>query len=370
MVNGGKMSQTVKVIGSSLDPLDGWEKVEIKRAYLGALSRGIKLTPNYLDPYDAVTSLSPDLFEGRCKKAGKVPVPTWLTPKPSCGDLPLITSESYRKFLEGNECYRYSRIAGAFADNFYPDTILMIGIDHSQTGGIIRRLSERYGSDQVSLIVLDAHTDMFDSDILFAAQKQILGLSGADFGSPAVPYNSKFYGCGNFLKYLLDEGTLCPENLFLIGVTDCPAKGVKRTTVSENEHIERYVCAYRSILERGVNVVPKIEVESSMDGLFEALEKISTPYVYISIDMDIGSCASTYAVRFPSMEGIEERLIYDIARAIRRVKKQKNIRCLGLDVMEIDVHYAGHYVRGRKDRAYDIASNLIRIMLHEGEPLR
>jgi arginase family enzyme len=356
-------AEKIKVFGSSLDVLDGCEKVDIKRAYISALCAGRDLEPNFLDPYDAISSLDPSLFGKACEKVGKVPIETWLTPKPLCEDLFKVTSENYKAFLEGNGCRRYSELVGDFVNEILPSPFVMIGVDHSQTGGILRKLSRHYGPEQISVVILDAHLDMFDFDFLYGVQRQLLGRGGKEGYLPKVLYNNNFYGCGNFLKFLLKEKVILPKNLFVIGVTDYPSQALKD---EEDPEVKRYIHAYTSIIEQGVQIVPKAEAESPDDRVSKVLRRIRTPYVYISIDMDVGAFSSTCAVRFLNTVGMEEDLIYRVVRTVKDAMDRGDVGCLGFDLMEIDVHFAGHFFRGAADRSYDIASNIIRILLPTG----
>jgi arginase family enzyme len=353
------MRASTKIFGASLDPLDAIERVEMKRAYTSAISEGIDIQPNFLDPYEGVCSANSDLFDVLCERAGKVPIETWLAPKPEPQDLSKVTSDNYKVFLENNGCYQYSAAAGQFLDAILPNPFVMIGVDHSQTGGIVRRLSMEYGSDQISLVVLDAHTDMFDFNLLYAIQGELLRKQGFGDRLPRTLYTNDFYGCGSFLRSLIDEGAILPGNLFLIGVTDHPDR---HAGSSEDPEIMRYIDAYDSILRRGIRVVPKADVESSIERVPEMLSAINTPYVYLSIDMDVGAFLTTCAVRFLNIVGIAEDCLYRVVKTVKDVVNQKNARLIGMDLMELDVHYAGYVIAGERDRSYEIAGNLIRML--------
>ncbi len=353
--------EKTKIFGSSLDVLDGREKVEIKRAYMCALGSVREFDPGFLDPYDGITSLAGGLLESNCEKVGKIPCETWLTPKPPLQDLSKVTSERYKAFLEAKGCQRYSELAGDFVNDILPSTFAMIGVDHSQTGGVVSKLSEHYSPNQISLIVLDAHTDMFDFDLAYAVHRESTEGMRSDFQQGSEPlYNNSFYCCGNFLRFLLEEKTIMPENLYLIGVADYPGEPHKDESDSA---AGTYYHTYMNYLEQGVKVIPKAEVESANDALSRVLSGINTPYAYISVDMDVGALASTCAVRFLNTMGMQEELIYRTINTIKDTLSRKNVKCLGVDLMEMDVHFAGYPFRGVRDRSYDIASNIIRILL-------
>jgi arginase family enzyme len=359
------MDERIKVFGAALDPLDGRDRVEIKRAYLSALLAGIDLEPNFRDPYEGICSVAPSLFERDCEKAGKVPIETWLSPKPQCEDLPKVTSDNYRAFLESNGCLTESEKVVDFVKACLPVPFLMIGVDHSQTGGAVRALSEHYGPAQISLIVLDAHTDMFDFNLLYTVQSEFLRRLGLGNRLPETLYSNNFYGCGNFLESLLEERVIFPRNLFLIGATDYPFGWAD----SGDPHLKSYIEAYKGILKRGVNIIPKAEVESNNGKLPRVLSTIKTPYVYVSVDMDVGAFLSTCAVRFLNTAGMAEQSLYRTIRIVKDVIKVKDVRCIGLDLMELDVHHAGYFINGERDRGYEIASNIIGTLLPGPEPL-
>ena len=54
----------IKVFGVPLDAMDSPERVELKRAYIAAAASGRVNTPNYGDPYDALSSIHGDMFAG------------------------------------------------------------------------------------------------------------------------------------------------------------------------------------------------------------------------------------------------------------------------------------------------------------------
>jgi arginase family enzyme len=353
------MSEKIKIFGTALDPLDGPERVEIKRAYTMALSSGIKIEPNYLDPYEGICSANPDLFEAACEKAGKVPIETWLTPKPGPTDLLKVTGDNYKAFLESNGCYHYSKTAGNFLDAILPNPFVLLGVDHSQTGGIVRRLSGKYGPDQISLIVIDAHTDMFDFDLLYTIQGELLRKQGLGDRLPKTLYSNTFYGCGNFLKSLLAEGAVLPQNLYLLGVTDYPDQTI---SLAKDAEMMQYVDTYDSFGRNGVKIIPKSEIESSIENVSKVLDTLSTPYVYLSIDMDAGAFLTTFAVRFLNTIGMAEDCFYRLVKTVKDSVAGKKARIIGMDLMELDIHYAGYVIQGKRDRSYEIAGNLIRMV--------
>lgn len=76
-----------KIFGASLDPLNGSERVDIKRAYTLAVSAGRDIEPTISIPTTGICSVNCDLFDASYHKAGKVPVEIWLAPKSEPEDL-------------------------------------------------------------------------------------------------------------------------------------------------------------------------------------------------------------------------------------------------------------------------------------------
>ncbi len=358
------MDERIKVFGAALDPLDAIDRVEIKRAYLRALLAGTDLAPNFRDPYEGICSVAPRLFESVCEKAGKAAIDTWLCPRPECEDLPKVTSANYKAFLESNGCLTESEKVADFVKACLPAPFLMIGVDHSQTGGAVRALSEHYGPEQISVIVLDAHTDMFDYDLVYPVQRELLRRMGSRNRLPETLYGNNFYGCGNFLGFVLEERVIFPQNLFLVGVTDYPFGWAD----SGDPHIKNYIEAYEGILKRGVNIITKDDVESNNGKLQRMLSTIKTPHVYVSVDMDVGAFFSTCAVRFANTVGMAEQSLYRTVRIIEEAIRNKDVSCIGLDLMELDVHHAGYFISGSRDRGYEIGSNIIATLLPDLEP--
>lgn len=346
----------MQIFGSSLDVLDIPERVALKRAYIQAVCEGLLAEPGYLDSYDALvnTALS-DRPQGWGLK-GRVPIESWLTPKPECHDLALVTPESYRRFLEENGCLQHSLRVESYASTILPEKFVMIGVDHSQTGGALSALSRLYGAENLTAIVLDAHFDVNDHDAVYAAQQWFRGNNGHSKQLPPTA----FYHCGNFLRHLVQQRVVLPENLFVLGPADHPSIGPAAPFAPE---LEGYVSNYLSLLEQGVTVVPKQEIQRDVKVVGEALTRIRTPYAYISVDLDIGAFTSFCGVRFPEMVGMTEERILETCHIVIDSLRRAGARWVGADLMEMDVHFAGLYRQGdRPDRTYEVASEILKVI--------
>lgn len=350
----------MQVFGSSLDVLDIPERVEIKRAYVQAVCEGL-MAESYADPCEAVVKIALDPLPAGWSLQEPVPVETWLTPKPECSDLPLVTVESYRQFLETDGCLIHSTRVASRVAGIVPERFVMIGVDHSQTGGAVRALARRYGARNLSVIVLDAHFDVNDHAAIRAAARWFGGDDGP--ADPVPPYACRFYHCGNFLGRLIEEGTLAPENLFVFGVADHPGDDPAALRAPE---LQDYVTTYFGYLEQGATVVPKQRIQRDLKAVEDTLRLVKTPYVYVSVDMDVGAYTSHCGVRFPETVGMSEEHILGTVRLIEDLIRRSGMTWVGADLMEMDVHFAGVYERdGRQDRTYDVAAQILRIIAEE-----
>ena len=101
------------------------------------------------------------------------------------------------------------------------------------------------------------------------------------------------FSCGNFWDYLMDTGTILPQNLIFIGVADYPEQ-------KEGPKKNIYQKTYLDFEARGCAFFPRQRFEGQYaDELCRFLrDKIKAPNVYISLDLDVGSYSSTYAARY------------------------------------------------------------------------
>jgi arginase family enzyme len=92
------------------------------------------------------------------------------------------------------------------------------------------------------------------------------------------------------------------------------------------------------------------------------LNHIKTPYVYVSIDLDIGARNGVKAVRFLEREGLNERQIYRLVDCLRGLLL-KEIRLAGMDLTEINPRQAGGPPPTGEDQTYRVATNIIKKLL-------
>lgn len=92
--------------------------------------------------------------------------------------------------------------------------------------------------------------------------------------------------------------------------------------------------------------------------------KIRTPNVYVSLDLDVGAYRCVNAARYMDRIGIEGEAIMDVARSISNYSRAGFFRLAGLDVMELNVHFLGLETgEGTKDCTASIAIDFIRELL-------
>lgn len=363
------MSKIVKVFGAALDPSDMPQKIRIKQTDLQLLASNQKLKTEYLDPYDAFIANSKELKRPIFKEIGKFPIESWLRPVPDLEDFHFINPLDFRIFLDSNGCKEYSDEMEKFIEKkVFPDIPLMIGADHSLTGGILKALSRKYGFEKITLIILDGHFDAIptkmrlelakyskehkeDMAVLFPELVDLIN----DYTE--IPHS---YNCGTFLYHLIEEGIILPQNIIVFGVMDYPREDFKEI---EDDRIKKYVEFYLTYEKRGITIIPNSKDDEQMIKDFKkALEKIDTPYVYISIDVDICSLNAVLAARFMEFIGIDEECFSEAIELLKTLIKSKKSEIIGLDITEIEVHFLNAKLKsGKIDKTLPIMDKILEI---------
>jgi arginase family enzyme len=318
-----------KLFGVALDPADDPWTIRLKQAWMSADTASLEGLAACLDPYDAITSGMAALLEKhRIEPAGRFPVPSWLRPKPDVSDFPIVTPENMRAFFDSRELEDISRRLRAFVEEkIFPDIPIMAGVDHSATAGVVEALSGRYGPGDLAVVVLDQHFDAIPLSVRIKA----LGESA----SMPVGFSDQFC-CGNFWAYLVDSGAVLPENLNFIGVADYPSG--KADPVKEP-----YRNAYLDFEKRGAGFFPQERFrEDYRDALVRFIEdRVRAPRVYVSLDLDVGSYASTHAARYMDRPGLSQEEILFVAGAIVDGCRAGRYTICGLDIVEFNMHFLG-----------------------------
>ena len=346
-------------------PLDGDEKNDAIAEKLSGMGKEQGVDDPLVPVLDALSAHVPDrLWE----LAGSVPVPGWLRPMPADGHRPEITAAHFVAFTDEDGCRRYAdKVERLVTDSVLPGFPCMVAVDHALTGGAYRALADHYGRDQLSLVVVDSHTDAVPTTTMAGAIQYDLDTNPGtvyDRSDPLLHDRPDAYHASSFLHHLLAEGTVHPRDLFIVGISDFPEKRVQRIG---DPRIAQYVAVYTRLKQRGVTLVTKQDCRLKPTKVKRLLNKIRTPYVYVSIDMDIGARNAVEGVRFRNWQGLSEPQVCALASAIADAGGPDR-RIVGMDLTEFNPRTAGMDHGNRVDRTYEVAAGLIRRLAFEIDP--
>ncbi|MFX1398933.1 MAG: arginase family protein [Promethearchaeota archaeon] len=367
------MKEKIKIFGASLDASDLPLNLKMKLSYLNQLLNNEPPIPNYLDPYDGVLELSKIVSDNKFVKLGKLPIPSWLTPKPTIEDLSLINQAEYQKITKKGIIKKYAENIRDFViEKIIPDIPLMIGVDHSLTGGVLKALSNHYGYENILVIILDAHFDGIPTNIALEITSFFKDhpneINPLLFGTNSFTQDfsdlENTYNCASFLHYLIEDKIIAPENLVVFGCQDYPQEDFRS---KRDERVQNFIKFFDSMEEKGVNIVPKSEIKKMIDMLKLILENIDRPYIYLSFDIDIGGFKDIYAMRFKDAIGINMEEIIQTVRILKEYMDKNNTKLVGFDIMEIDTYLLNRYFpkTGKKDLTIDIVDQYINILTQE-----
>ncbi len=343
-------------------PLDGDERHESIQEKVAL--EGIKGT--FDDPYDGIMEIirqevNPELWSEK----GSLDLPSWLRPIPSSADQGKIKTETFVDFMDHGGFETYAQQIGDFiATNIFPDIPCLLAVDHSLTGGAFRKLVELYEPEDISLIVLDSHTDAIPMSVMAGMIQYDIDTNPDtvhDRHDPFLYHRRDSYNASSFLYYLLAKEVLKPQNLYLIGISDYPPKHAFRI---KDSRIESYVNIFSELKRKGVTILTKNDFLVSPSKIKNILTHIKSPYVYISIDLDIGARNGVEGVRFLERQGLNEKQIYRIVDFLRSLLSNR-VRLAGMDLTEINPRKAGAHLITGKDQTYRIGANIIKKLLWE-----
>lgn len=366
------MEKRIKIFGAALDATDFPLNIQTKHAYLSRLAQNLITEPNFLDPYDGFLLYSSILSKEKYLKIGKFPVESWVSPKPNIEDYPFVNQLEFQKFTSNGKVKETSELLEKFIeDKVFPDVPLMIGVDHSLTGGVLSALSNKFGSENILVVVFDAHFDGIPASISANIAKYTI--EHPDQLNPLVPELASLanedlnnikdsYTCGSFLYYLLEEKILLPENLIIFGCQDYPDDAFRS---NNDPRILEYVDFYDSIEKKGVKFISKNDDTHMIEKLSSALELIDTPYIYISFDVDVGGLKEIIAARFKNAIGIEKSVILNAGKEIKKYMDLKKCELIGLDVMEIETHLLSRIFpkSGRIDQTVEVIDEFLEFFI-------
>lgn len=357
-----------QIFSHPFDPWDGEDRVQLKRAYAFYSRVGKPTFPTFSDPYDGIKLNLKKNFNSSLEFIGKIPVESWLRPTPNFEDLPLLTAENFAIFIDSNGCIEYSETVEAFIESKVDGLPVMIGVDHSATGGALKAALKKYGKDLVSFIVIDSHSDFIPMknryDMIQYNQENSQIYSSKSNYYPFAVERPESYNAGTFIYDLIKDKSIPPDRVVIIGVSDKPQENLKYVDKRPDDAIK----FYRNIEESGLKIITKQELQKlGHEEIFELFkESLNTPYVYISIDIDIGAIASIMGARQitdPPIIGLSKNELYILLDSLKRFITGE-VELVGLDLMEIDVYKAEMSLsRGGFDETYSIAAHLIDVML-------
>ena len=349
--------------GCPMDCDEKYDAIEDKRT-------GLRSSEKTYDPLRAVMAVLSD--NGRmpdgCREIGSLEVPPWLLPNPPASERSRIASEEFIGFIDRDGCRDMAETVKRFvAEKVLPDIPCMVGIDHCLTGGAFEAVVDYYGKDAVSLVVIDTHTDAVPMSALSDAIQYDMDTNPQSVYDPADPFlynRPDSYNASSFLHHLVKDGIVQPRDLYVLGVSDYPDK---KTFRIKDPRIRRYAGVFSDLKKSGCTILAKKECLSSPKKLKALLAKIRTPYVYVSVDMDIGAMNAVEGVRFRNWKGMDEKGICKLVDAVAEIATGK-ASLAGMDVMEMDPRRAGEIFESGRDRTYEIAANIIsRVALRETE---
>jgi len=348
------MEQPTKIafLGAALDCDERQEALEEKLASLGLGG----------DPFPRVMELiRREVDPVRWQEAGQLAVPAWLLPGPPPEAAAELSVAAMVGFVDQGGCQAAADEVGRLAQAAWPAAPCLIAVDHSLAGGVMAALSARLGPQNLSVLVADSHTDAIPMAALAGAIAYDQATNPASVYDPDDPYlrdRPESYNASSFLRRLLDQGLILPGNLYLLGLGDWPPKQALRI---KDPRLAAYTQAYARLKQAGAGVVTKADLAAGSQKLVALLRRIQTPYLYVSLDLDLGAGAALNGVRFRDRVGISERQLYALAAAVRGVL-DRGAALAGLDLCEFNGRRAG------ADRTYRIAANLIEMIAFGQEP--
>jgi arginase family enzyme len=338
-------NQMIKIFGTAFDPLDIPERVDIKVAYLNWLRTQGMYEDNPSDPYDFLGNI----FKNKYPKVktiewiGKFPVESWLRPKPSISETINIVPEKFTEFLNNNGCYDYyNRLVDYLKINVGSSIPVMIGVDHCLTGGVLKFLKEKY--DDFNILILDSHCDIIDLE------------TRRSYFGPYLKYSEdlflgeEIYECGSFLAHLLSERTIKPENLWIMGTQD-----LDQFKANSESLYSKKVLPW---IEQGMHVVSKENLIR-----FGIPEEVEGP-TYVSFDMDLGSLSSVFAARFLNYIGLNIEQFLGLVNELSEKIRKKDIDFIGLDIMEVDIHFLGENIEDKKDYTAELGNEILEKLVY------
>lgn len=352
----GSVDQQIYFFGCPFDCDEQYDSIQEKCNGMGALQKNP-------DPLDGVLEILRNKeYQFDFREAGKIEVPSWLLPNPAAEDRSSLTTKNFTAFIDKGGCLEMAQKVRSFVTGeILPSSGIpcLVGIDHSLTGGAYKAVSDYYGKENVSLLVIDTHTDAIPMSAHADAIQYDIDINPSSVYDPKDPYlydRPDSYNASSFLYHMLQSDDVIPQNLFIMGVSDYPEK---KTFRIKDDRIQRYTSAFSSLKRKGCKIVTKKDCQFGFNKLKTIISNISTAYVYISVDMDIGAANAVNGVRFLNWKGLDERMIFQLINEICEVFN-RNVKLAGMDIVEINPRKAGEQSHNGKDKTYEIAAEIIK----------
>ena len=359
------------MFGAALDPSDADIKVLIKQNYLEMKASGLKGKSPFRDPVHGFIAESKLLQDSTFEIITNFPIESWLCPKPEIGDEVFMSPLDFRLFLDSNGCKEYSdKIEKFIAEKVLPDVPLMIGADHSMTGGVLSALSKKYGAENITLIVLDGHFDGIPTYLRLDLAKY----TKEHKDEVTIPFPEMMdsldahaeipqsYNCGTFLYNLIEDEMISPENLIVFGCMDYPSDELKAI---QDPRVKKYVDFYLAYEQKGVKIIPNFKDNDRMKReLKSALQTVNTPYLYLSIDVDVSSLNAVLAARFMDFIGVDKECLRDTVEVLKQFIQSNEIELIGMDIMEIETHFLNAKLKsGKEDKTIEVMEPFIELLV-------
>ncbi|MFX0081679.1 MAG: arginase family protein [Candidatus Hodarchaeota archaeon] len=361
----------IKVFGAALDATDFPLSLQIKQKYLNQLAQNLIINPNFLDPYEGLLMFSTVLSKDKYVKMGKFHIESWLTPKPNLEDLPSINQLEFQKFTSKGAIRTYSeKLENYLKNNILPDFPLMIGVDHSLTGGVLKALSNEFGPEDLLILIFDAHFDGLPANISLNIAKYMN--EHPEETNPLISEHINTvnenlnivdtYTCASFLFYLLKEKVIIPENLIIFGCQDYPNEKFRSL---DDPRIIEFVEFYNEMEQNGVKFIPVSGTSTMIRNLSTILKETEKSKLYISFDTDVGALREIIATRFRNAIGIDQMTIINTAKTIKNLLNSKKIDLIGLDIMEIETHLLNRVFpkSGRTDQTIKVIDSFLDVFI-------
>ncbi len=333
-------ADNIHFLSCTLDPDEREPRIEKKRKAI--------LNPGLLEWSDP----SVEIEKRTGKQFNRIDVESWLRPLPEPSDLPLMSVENFVVFIDSGGCLEYAELVEETCRDVESLPVL-IGVDHSLSGGVLRAVSERMDGEKLIYLVLDAHFDCILPEIrcgLLQYDAETNPESRYSTDNPFIYGRPNSYNADSFLHFLWEWNVVERESTIVAGVVDYPPESAQEI---DDSRVARYVNFYLGQEERGVKIIRSERLRSNPAGIIRsAIEECDGDAVYISIDLDVGANTCCDGVRFSEHRGVGCKAIVETVRSVT-----DNCRIAGIDICEFDP-----YSSGKLKPPFDVALSILEII--------